>query len=111
MFEGTPRQFWTSLSRLKALPPETTLYCAHEYTQSNARFALHADPDNVELQLYAREVDERRARNLATVPMQLERELRTNPFLRADEESLHDRWGGRDPVETFAKLRAAKDAF
>lgn len=111
MFEGTPQQFWTSLSRLKALPPETTLYCAHEYTQSNARFALHADPDNVELQLYAREVDERRARNLATVPMQLERELRTNPFLRADEESLRDRWGGRDPVETFAKLRAAKDAF
>ncbi len=111
MFEGTPQQFWTSLSRLKALPPDTTLYCAHEYTQANARFALHADPDNVELQLYAREVDERLAKGLATVPMQLERELRTNPFLRADEEPLRDRWGGQTPVETFAKLRAAKDSF
>lgn len=111
MFEGTPQQFWTSLSRLKALPPDTTLYCAHEYTQANARFALHADPDNVELQLYAREVDERLAKGLATVPMQLERELRTNPFLRADEEALRDRWGGQTPVETFAKLRAAKDSF
>ncbi len=111
MFEGTPPQFWASLSRLKALPPETTLYCAHEYTQSNARFALHADPDNIELQSYAREVDERRSRGEPTVPMSLERELATNPFLRADSESLRDRWGGADPVETFAKLRAAKDSF
>src|SRR6478735_11970387 len=68
MFEGTPPQFWASLSRLKALPPETTLYCAHEYTQSNARFALHADPDNAELQRYAGEVDQRRARGEPTVP-------------------------------------------
>lgn len=111
MFEGTPPQFWASLSRLKALPPETTLYCAHEYTQANARFARHADPDNVELQLYAQEVDERRARGEPTVPMSLARELATNPFLRADAEGLRNRWGGADPVETFARLRAAKDAF
>ena len=111
MFEGTPPQFWTSLSRLRALPGETTLYCAHEYTQSNARFALHADPDNVELQQYAREVDQRRARGEPTVPMQLERERRTNPFLRADEEDIRNRWGGSSPPETFARLRAAKDDF
>ena len=111
MFEGTPPQFWASLSRLKALPPETTLYCAHEYTQSNARFALHADPDNVELQLYANDIDQRRARGEPTVPMQLARELATNPFLRADDEDIRNRWGGTGPVETFAKLRAAKDAF
>jgi len=111
MFEGTPRQFWVSLSRLKALPPETALYCAHEYSQSNARFAVHADPDNVELELYAHEIDERRARGEATVPMQLGRELRTNPFLRADEEELRNRWGGEGPVETFARLRSAKDSF
>ena len=111
MFEGTAPQFWASLSRLKELPGETTLYCAHEYTQANARFALHADPDNVELRLYAREVDGRRARGEATVPMQLARELQTNPFLRADEEDMRNRWGGADPVETFAKLRAAKDDF
>ena len=66
MFEGTPPQFWASLSRLKALPPETTLYCAHEYTASNARFALHADPDNPALQAYAAEVATRRAANVAT---------------------------------------------
>lgn len=111
MFEGTPQQFWASLSRLKALPPETALYCAHEYTQSNARFALHADPDNIELQLYAREIDERRARGEPTVPTQLTRELATNPFLRADQEGMRNRWGGLDPVETFARLRAAKDNF
>ena len=111
MFEGTPSQFWASLSRLKALPPETALYCAHEYTQANARFALHADPDNVELQLYAREIDERRARGEATVPMQLGRELRTNPFLRADEEEMRDRWGGENAIETFARLRSDKDSF
>jgi len=111
MFEGTAPQFWASLSRVKALPGETTLYCAHEYTLSNARFALHADPDNVELQLYAGEVDARRARGEWTVPMQLARELATNPFLRADDEAMRNRWGGADPAETFAKLRAAKDSF
>lgn len=111
MFEGTPPQFWASLTRLKALPPETTLYCAHEYTQANARFALHADPDNIELQQYAREVTDFRTRGVPTVPFPLDRELRTNPFLRADEEDLRNRWGGINPVETFARLRAAKDHF
>lgn len=111
MFEGTPEQFWASLSRLKALPRETALYCAHEYTQANARFALHADPDNRALQEYAREVGERRARGEATVPMRLERELAANPFLRADTPALRERWGGEEPVETFARLRAAKDSF
>jgi len=111
MFEGTAPQFWASLSRVKALPADTALYCAHEYTASNARFALHADPDNVELQIYAREVDERRARGESTVPMQLGRELRTNPFLRADDEDMRNRWGGAGPAETFARLRAAKDSF
>jgi hydroxyacylglutathione hydrolase len=96
---------------LKALPPETTLYCAHEYTQANARFALHADPDNVELRLYAQEIDGKRERGEPTVPMQLARELVTNPFLRADEEDMRNRWGGATAPETFAKLRAAKDDF
>jgi len=111
MFEGTPPQFWASLSRLKALPRETTLYCAHEYTQSNARFALHADPDNRELRDYADEVGELRARGEATVPFPLARELATNPFLRADDPAMRSRWGGNTPPETFAALRAAKDAF
>jgi len=111
MFEGTPPQFWASLSRLKALPSETTLYCAHEYTASNARFALHADPDNAALQDYAGEVSDKRARGEATVPTRLDRELAANPFLRADDPALQARWGGGDAVATFAALRAAKDEF
>lgn len=111
MFEGSPPQFWASLARLKALPPETTLYCAHEYTASNARFALHADPDNAALQAYAEEIARRRAADQPTVPFPLARELMTNPFLRADDPAMQARWGGHSPPETFAALRAAKDAF
>ena len=111
MFEGTPDQFWNGLKRIRALPPETTLYCAHEYSQANARFALHADPDNVALQYYAQEIDDKRSAGQPTVPSTLGRELETNPFLRADHASLRDRWGGVTPAETFAALRAAKDKF
>ncbi|MXP40949.1 hydroxyacylglutathione hydrolase [Altererythrobacter soli] len=111
MFEGSPPQFWSSLSRLKALPPETTLYCAHEYTQANARFALHADPENAALQDYAAEIARKRAAGEPTVPMSLKRELATNPFLRADTPEMRARWGGSSPPETFAALRAAKDSF
>jgi len=111
MFEGTAPQFWASLSRLKALPPETTLYCAHEYTQANARFALHADPDNAALRDYAAEIGRKRAAGQPTVPMGLARELATNPFLRADTPEMQARWGGSTPPETFAAIRAAKDAF
>jgi hydroxyacylglutathione hydrolase len=111
MFEGTPPQFWASLSRLKALPPETTLYCAHEYTQANAAFARHADPDNAALAAYAEDVAAKRARGEWTVPTRLDRELAANPFLRADDPALQARWGGGDAVTTFAALRAAKDEF
>ena len=111
MFEGSPEQFWQSLERIKALPVDTTLYCAHEYTQANAKFALHADPDNTALAAYAKEVDEARRRGEATVPTTLSRELATNPFLRADSDDMRKRWGGNAPHETFAALRSAKDAF
>jgi hydroxyacylglutathione hydrolase len=111
MFEGTPPQFWASIMRIKALPRQTLLYCAHEYTASNARFAQHADPENIQLADYAAEIADRRARALPTVPTKLERELATNPFLRADDPRMQTRWGGGDAVATFAALRAAKDAF
>jgi hydroxyacylglutathione hydrolase len=111
MFEGTPPQFWSSLKRIKALPPETKLYCAHEYTQSNARFALHADPDNAALAAYAGEVAAKRAAGEWTVPTVLAKELAANPFLRADDPAMQTRWGGGDAVATFAALRAAKDSF
>lgn len=116
MFEGTAPQFWESLSRLKALPLETVLYCAHEYTASNARFALHADPDNEALRDYAERVMRQREAGKPTVPFNLKRELAANPFLRADDPDLQARWapyGAKvgDPVATFAALRVGKDAF
>lgn len=111
MFEGKPEQFWASLSRIKALPPETMLYCAHEYTASNAKFAAHADPDNVALQDYIDEINAKRAKDVPTVPTTLRRELATNPFLRADDPGMMARWGGSDAVATFAALRAGKDNF
>lgn len=111
MFEGAPEQFWDSLSRIKALPPETLLYCAHEYTASNARFAAHADPDNAALHDYIAEITAKRAKDEWTVPTTLRRELATNPFLRADDPAMQARWGGSTPAETFAALRAAKDTF
>lgn len=111
MFEGTPDQFWASLERIRSLPAETTMYCAHEYTLSNARFARHADQGNDALAGYVREVEERRDRGEWTVPFPLARELEANPFLRADDPEMQARWGGDTPAETFAALRAAKDAF
>ncbi|MBD3728393.1 MAG: hydroxyacylglutathione hydrolase [Sphingomonadales bacterium] len=111
MFEGTPDQFWASLSRIKALPGDTLLYCAHEYTTSNAKFALHADPDNQALAEYAAEIADKRSRDEWTVPTRLDRELATNPFLRADIPEMQARWGGTSPVDTFAALRAGKDSF
>ena len=111
MFEGEPEQFWRSLERIKRLSTATVLYCAHEYTQANAKFALHADPDNEALQDYVREIDQKRARGEWTVPTVLKRELETNPFLRADDPAMQAKWGGNAPHETFAALRAAKDNF
>ncbi|GMN14305.1 hydroxyacylglutathione hydrolase [Altererythrobacter sp. MTPC7] len=111
MFEGEPQQFWESLKRIKALPASTTLYCAHEYTAANAKFALHADPDNAALQSYAEEIAAKRDRGEPTVPTRLCRELETNPFLRADDPALMEKWGGSAPHETFAALRSAKDSF
>ena len=111
MFEGEPEQFWNSLERIRRMSTATRLYCAHEYTASNARFALHADPDNAALQAYAAEIADKRARGEPTVPTTLARELATNPFLRADDPAIIARWGGSAPHETFAALRAAKDKF
>jgi hydroxyacylglutathione hydrolase len=111
MFEGKPEQFWNSLSRIKALPAETTLYCAHEYTEANAKFASHADPENAALAEYVAEITDKRSRGERTVPMGLARELETNPFLRADDPVLAAKWGGDAPHETFAALRSAKDNF
>ena len=111
MFEGEPEQFWTSLSRIKRMSTATKLYCAHEYTEANAKFAVHADPENEALRDYVDEIMDKRSRGEPTVPTVLSRELETNPFLRADEPAMRERWGGSEPHETFAALRSAKDNF
>lgn len=112
LFEGDPDMMWTSLNRLKVLPPDTVIYCAHEYTKANARFALTIEPDNPDLRAYAREVDEKRAHGEWTVPTRLSRELDANPFLRADEPDLQAAMGhAGDAVATFAEIRARKDRF
>lgn len=112
LFEGTPAQMWQSLSKLKALPPETRVFCAHEYTQSNARFALTVEPGNRALVERAHHIDALRAEGKSTVPASLGEELATNPFLRADLPALQAEAGAPgDAVATFAAIRRRKDNF
>ena len=104
---------WRSLQKLAALAPDTQVYCGHEYTQANARFALSVEPDNAMLQARARHVDALRAHGNATVPSTIELELATNPFLRAGAPELQKALGmsGADPARVFAELRTRKDKF
>ncbi len=112
VFEGDPKMMWDSLSRLKALPADTTVYCAHEYTAANAKFALTVDPENAALAAYAEEVKAKRQRGDWTVPTVLSRELEANPFLRADNPAMQAAMGHPgDPVSTFAEIRSRKDNF
>jgi hydroxyacylglutathione hydrolase len=113
LFEGTPEQMWNSLLKLRALPDETRLCCGHEYTQSNARFALSLEPERTALLRRAAEVDLLRARGAASLPVTLGEEKQTNPFLRADDPALAERLGmaGASAVEIFARLRRDKDHF
>jgi hydroxyacylglutathione hydrolase len=106
LFEGTPEQMWESLSRVAALPDRTTVYCAHEYTASNARFALSVDDDPA-LKTRAEAVFAARDRGEATVPTTIGAEKATNPFLRAPLL----RPNAASPAEAFAEIRAAKDNF
>lgn len=106
-FEGTPQMIWESLKKLHALPPETLIYCSHEYTQENVAFALSVDPDNAALQQRSREVDALRAQDIPTVPFTLATELATNPFLRADDAGIRRHLGMVDAaeVDVFVKIR------
>jgi hydroxyacylglutathione hydrolase len=113
MFEGTAAQMWNSLGKLKWLPSVTRVYCGHEYTQTNARFALTVDPDNQILVARAAEVDRLRAAGKPTIPSNIGLENQTNPFLRADEPAVAKAVGmaGADPVSVFAEIRLRKDNF
>jgi hydroxyacylglutathione hydrolase len=111
MFEGTAQQFWTSLAKIAALPDDTTLYCAHEYTQSNARFALSVDPDNAALKARAAEIDRLRAAGKPTVPMTLGAEKAANPFLRAPALKGAVGMAGQPDWVAFGEIRKRKDNF
>lgn len=113
MFEGTPGPMWAGLERLRALPDETLVYCGHEYTESNARFALSIDPDNAALQARAAEVKALREAGKPTIPFNLGEDKKANPFLRADAPELARHYGleGREPHEIFAAIRKGKDNF
>ena len=99
LFEGTAAQMWTNMQRLGALAPETRVYCGHEYTQSNGRYARFVEPDNDAVVARMRDVDAARTRGEATVPTTIALELATNPFMRAAS------------VEELARRRAEKDVF
>jgi len=113
MFEGTAEQFWHSLTRLRALPDATKVYCAHEYTASNARFALSIEPGNEALVARADQVMSARERSEPTVPSTIGLEKATNPFLRADLPALAQAVDkvGAAPWQIFAEIRARKDRF
>lgn len=111
VFEGSYEMMWASLKKLTRLPPKTMLYCGHEYTQANARFALIVDPDNVDLQRRAVEIQDQRAKGEPTVPSMLSLELDTNPFLRPHSAAIRERLklGAAADWKVFAELRERKN--
>jgi len=114
LFEGSAEQMWQSLQMLKALPQETRVYCAHEYTEANGRFALSVEADNAQLQQRVRQVAELRRQNLPSIPSTIGLELATNPFLRENSAGIRQALGADDgatPLEVFTRLRLLKDGF
>jgi len=113
LFEGTPAQMWNSISKFQNMPDSTKVYCAHEYTEANARFAVTVDPKNTALQSRFEDILKLRANLIPTVPSTLGEEKATNPFMRADDPGLAAALNltGADPVEVFAETRSRKDNF
>lgn len=113
LFEGTAAEMWASLRKLRALPGETMVYCGHEYTQSNARFALTIETDNSALKVRAKAIDALRDEGLPTVPVKLDDEIATNPFLRADVTAVKAALGMLEASDeaVFAEIRERKNRF
>lgn len=113
VFEGTMDEMFGAVSQFKTLPPETRLYCGHEYTQSNARFALSVEPGNEALQQRAREVETLRAAGRMTCPSNIGAERAANPFLRTDSPAIRRNLGMEESsdAQVFAELRRRKDGF
>lgn len=117
IFEGTPRQMYSSLQKLAALPDETLIYCAHEYTLSNVRFARTVEPENNELLIREKIIVQQRHNDLPTLPSTIAIEKATNPFLRCHHSSVvnsvnaHSGQCLSDPVNVFTELRHWKNSF
>jgi hydroxyacylglutathione hydrolase len=115
LFEGTPAQMHRSLAQFERLPGETQVYCAHEYTTQNLRFAVRVEPDNGDIAARVAQCAAARERGIPTVPSTLDEERRTNPFLRSTAPAViraaQARGAGGAPVEVFAAMRAWRDEF
>ena len=113
VIEGNHAMMWDSIRKLRGLPDETSLYCGHEYTLANAKFAITIDPDNEALAERRREAERLRAAGQPTLPTTILREKEANPFLRADDPGIARRLGleGADPATVFAEIRTRKDRF
>jgi hydroxyacylglutathione hydrolase len=113
LFEGTPQQMSESLAKIMALPDETTVYCAHEYTEANAAFAVTVEPANPALQKRVKEIQALRAAGKPTVPTSIGLERATNPFVRSDSAELQAvlNLSGAEEVAVFAETRRRKDHF
>lgn len=111
VLEGTMEEMWSSVSAIGRLPPETRLYCGHEYTLSNARFALSMEPDNAQLQARVTEVEALRAAGQPTLPTRVDIERETNVFLRPHSASIRKHLGleGAEDWKVFAELRERKN--
>ncbi|XGV98471.1 MAG: hydroxyacylglutathione hydrolase [Leptolyngbya sp. BL-A-14] len=111
LFEGTPTQMVQSLGKLRALPDNTCVWCAHEYTLKNLQFAVTVDGENTALQERLTEVRAARQQDEATIPSNLGVEKRTNPFLRWDDLGLRSAVQATNEIQTFTRLRGMKDRF
>ena len=111
LFEGTPAQMVESISKLRQLPDDTRVWCAHEYTLNNLKFALTVDNENVDLQNRYQEVQQARSRGIATIPTVLGIEKQTNPFLRWDNPALQAVAETKEPARVFGRIRGMKDRF
>ena len=114
VFEGDLAMMWNSLSKLiSALPPDTVIYCSHEYTEANAAFALTVDPENYALKARAETIIKLRSNGLPTIPTTMAEELATNPFLRASDPAIQTFLSleGADNAAVFAEIRTRKDNF
>lgn len=113
LFEGTPEMMWRSLSKLMTLPDSMRVYCGHEYTLNNGRFAMTIEPGNDELRTRMRGVESRRAAGAPTIPSTIGLEKMTNPFLRPGSREIRRtlRMEDASDVDVFAEMRARKDVF